>query len=225
MAGKNSRVSILGPYHQGLLLISLLLILLLNPILSELDLPGSRWILTIFFSAVLFAGIFAVSQTRGVVIAAILLAFPAFLFRWVNEFFAISDILYHLFDIFFIFYIGATILSYVLKSGRVTTGRIVGAVNVYFLIGLTWSHFYSIIYALSPASFAVTSPDPSYFLYYSYVTMSTLGYGDITPLTPVARSFAYMEAMIGQLFLAVLVARLVGQHIVDAGRKSTGSFR
>jgi len=222
MAGKNSRKGILDPYHQGLLLISLLLLLLLNPILSELDLRGSRWLLTIFFSVILFAGIFSVSQTRGVVIAATLLAIPAFLFRWLNELFVISDILYHLFDIFFLFYIGATILSYVLRPGGATTGRIFGAVNVYFLIGLTWSFFYSIIHALSPASFAVTSPDSSYFLYYSYVTLSTLGYGDITPLTPVARSFAYMEAMIGQLYLAVLIARLVGQHIADAGRESTG---
>ena len=56
--------------------------------------------------------------------------------------------------------------------------------------------------------------DPAALVYFSFITLSTVGYGDITPLSPPARSFAFMEAIIGQIYLAVLVARLVGLHIV-----------
>jgi len=58
----------------------------------------------------------------------------------------------------------------------------------------------------------------SHFVYYSYTTLTTLGYGDILPLTSPARTFSYMEAICGQIFLVVLVARLVGLHIAQSSR-------
>ena len=61
--------------------------------------------------------------------------------------------------------------------------------------------------------------DLSHFSYYSFVTLTTLGYSEIAPLTPPARSLAALEAIVGQLFLAVLIARLVGLHIVSEGQE------
>lgn len=59
------------------------------------------------------------------------------------------------------------------------------------------------------------------FIYYSFITITTLGYGDITPLTDVARSFAITEAVIGQIYLVLLVARLVGIHIAQSTSKES----
>jgi hypothetical protein len=74
-----------------------------------------------------------------------------------------------------------------------------------------------------PGSFIVSNEDVSRtggnFLYYSFVTLTTLGYGDITPASSPARSLSTLEAVTGQLYIAILVARLVGLHIVHAGKK------
>ena len=72
-----------------------------------------------------------------------------------------------------------------------------------------------------PSGFSLSGdPGDEYaFIYYSFVTLTTLGYGDITPLSAFARTFAWMEAVVGQLFLAVLVARMVGLRLLEAGDK------
>jgi hypothetical protein len=64
--------------------------------------------------------------------------------------------------------------------------------------------------------------DPSHFIYYSFVTMSTLGYGDITPISNPARSLSLLEAVVGQLYIAILIAKLVGMHIAQAQRGHGG---
>jgi voltage-gated potassium channel Kch len=105
----------------------------------------------------------------------------------------------------------------------VTGHRIRGAIVTYLLIGLVFSLAYSLIDALVPGSFAVagsaTTPvaggaeSDLRWVYYSLVTLTTLGYGDITPISELARRLAVLEALIGQLFVAVLIARLVSLEI------------
>jgi Ion channel len=110
------------------------------------------------------------------------------------------------------------LLEQVFRSGAVTHLRIQGAIAVYLLFGVEWSHAYHIVSLLLPGSFAVqggqlaTAGD---WIYYSYVTLTTLGYGDITPVRPVARTLAVGEALTGQLYLAVLIARLIAMEIVS----------
>ena len=99
------------------------------------------------------------------------------------------------------------------------------------LVGLAWAFLFSLLEVLQPGSFNLPelSAEPldlaamevrrlSVFMYYSLVTLTTLGYGDITPVTPLARNLAAFEAVMGQLYIAILVARLVGLHIVHAGQ-------
>ena len=99
-----------------------------------------------------------------------------------------------------------------------------GAISVYLMIGLTWSVAYLLLENLYPGSFyidAAHNPDGylnlSDLLYYSYVTLTTLGYGDITLVTSQARSLAFLEAVCGVLYVAVLVARLVGSSLASSG--------
>jgi hypothetical protein len=105
----------------------------------------------------------------------------------------------------------------------VTADKIYGALCVYLLIGLTWGFMFLTLEGVQPGSFSLgqgqpngIAKDPATLVYFSFVTLSTVGYGDITPLSPPARSLAFMEAIIGQIYLAVLVARLVGLHIASS---------
>ena len=111
----------------------------------------------------------------------------------------------------------------VLFGGTIDINRLVGAVCIYLLSGSLWGIVYFLLSVISPASFVgitgeTWSEQLNEFTYHSFVTLTTLGYGDITPAAPVARTLNYLEAVLGQLYLTVLVASLVGIHI--ASRRS-----
>ncbi len=108
------------------------------------------------------------------------------------------------------------VLNYLSEEKEITTDVIAGAICGYLLIGLMWSNFFSILEILQPGSFSVPADvgaESSHFTYYSYVTLTTLGFGDITPTTDQARSLSVLEAIAGPIYLAILVARLVGMSI------------
>ena len=106
----------------------------------------------------------------------------------------------------------------VLFSGPVDGNKIVGAVCLYLLLSLIWAMLYMIMIYVSPESFAGL-PSGTWFsaepdvIYFSFVTMTTLGYGDVTPVLPVARFLVCMEAVVGQFYIAIVVASLVGAHL------------
>ena len=113
-------------------------------------------------------------------------------------------------------------LGFITRSESVTREVIYAAMLVYLLMALMWSFVYVLLELINSASFNVTlSPDQSYqirFIYYSFVTITTLGYGDITPATDLASSFSILEAVVGQLYLVVVVAWLVGMHVSSKSR-------
>jgi hypothetical protein len=113
------------------------------------------------------------------------------------------------------------VLWQTLRAGPVTLHRIQGAVAAYLLLGVIWAYAYSILSLLRPGAFsgAVHAADgPRAWLYYSFVTLTTVGYGDVLPVHPAARSLAMLEAVVGPLYLAILVARLVGLAVAPGGR-------
>jgi len=110
-------------------------------------------------------------------------------------------------------------MARVMRDGRINLNRIMGAIGSYLLIGIVFTQAFRLLaeffdgaFAIggTPADFATISYKQSYF---SFVTLTSTGYGDITPVHPYARSLATMEALAGNLFLTVLVARLVGLEI------------
>ena len=112
--------------------------------------------------------------------------------------------------------IAIVLLAQVFRSGPVTSYRVQGAIAVYLLFGVAWAHAYHLTALLNPGSFngANQLSSPVDYAYFSYVTLSTVGYGDITPVQPIARSLAVGESMTGQLYLAVLIARLVAMEVI-----------
>ena len=125
------------------------------------------------------------------------------------------------------FYIYATWLAarQVLFTGPIDTNKIVGAICIYLLMGLIWALAYLLIAQATPGAFNGLDQLPWYqnfadVSYYSYVTLTTLGYGDISPVAPVARFLVYMEAIVGVFYMAILVASLVGIRTSTIQRKS-----
>ena len=199
-----------------LLLVSLLALMVLEPFLF--DYIRLRFLLDIFFTIILFASIYAVSEKKRTLLIAILLALPKLGTIWALNF--TTQPLLLLIDsicgVIFIGYIILLILTIISRQKEVTRETIYGAIVVYILIGIMWVYFYQFTDVLHPHSFSISAApdDPQKsFYYYSFVTLTTLGYGDITPISGPARAMTTLEAILGQMYLAVTIARLVGMHI------------
>lgn len=111
----------------------------------------------------------------------------------------------------------------VLFTGPVDMNRIVGAICIYLLMGLIWTLMYLFIAQAIPGSFngieqLVWYNNFADVAYYSFVTLTTLGYGDISPVAPIARFLVYMQAVVGVFYMAILVASLIGVGINESKR-------
>lgn len=198
------------------LLISILLVILLRPFLE--DFVGIQFLMDLFYSLILLSGIYAVSGKKNIFLISLIFAFPAFSFHWVLYFVTFPSFLLigKLFGIFFYIFLCIVILDYLFTEKEITTDMIIGAICVYLIIGVLWASIFTLLEIAHPGSFKIPGDavsEVSHFLYYSFVTLTTLGYGDITPITAQARSFSIIEAIVGQLYVAILVARLVGVKI------------
>jgi hypothetical protein len=200
-----------------LLLITLLGLMVIEPFLFEAT--GIKFLLDIFLTAILFSSIYAVSEKKQAAVIAVLLAVPKLATTSALTF--ITHPLLYLFDsifgIIFMAYIIVLILAHIFKQEVVSLETIYGAIVVYILIGLMWAFLYNLTEILHPHSFTLAPElaiDPKKTLFYfSFVTLTTLGYGDISPISGPAKSLVMLEAIVGQMYLAVLIARLVGTHI------------
>ena len=211
------------------LLVSLLFLFLISPLFEGLYV--ANFIVSIFFFAVLVSAVYALSQNKGLFVFSILLLCPALVGNW-SVFFVESlslEVIGRSFSALFLAYSVICMMNHVFREDHVTADTIAGAICVYLLIGLTWAYLYSVTELLLPGSFIFepfTTRSPgslvhdksSLFFYYSFVTLTTLGYGDISPITPPARSLSMLEAMIGPIYLTVLVARLVALQISHSGK-------
>lgn len=111
------------------------------------------------------------------------------------------------------------VLTQTLRGGPITFHRIQGAVGAYLLLGVLWAHVYALVASLRPGAFsgALGAGGARAFYYFSFVTLTTVGYGDVLPVHPAARSLAMLEAVTGPLYLAILIARLVSLSVAPRG--------
>jgi hypothetical protein len=107
------------------------------------------------------------------------------------------------------------VLALVVRRGPITPRRIQGAIAVYLLLGFIWAQLYELVALWRPGAFtgAVEGMGSLPWTYYSFVTLTTMGYGDIMPVHPLARAVAVLEALTGQLYLAIMLARLVSLEL------------
>jgi hypothetical protein len=190
----------------------------------------------LFFAIIIGAVVTAGKGAARTAIALLLGLTPVLL--WIVRLFVDSDSLEIARDllgaVFFTYAIWA-ILIFTLASRRVTINTVCASLCIYLLLGLVWALAYSVVDMVIPGAFTWTlagrSPSPrmrvgkgdTAVLYFSFSTLTTLGYGDIVPTSPISRMLATVEAIAGQLYLAVLVARLVGLHIAESIDQRTAS--
>jgi len=209
--------------ERFLILICLILgLIVIVPILKRF--AALRIFLDIFITAIYISMVYTVSHKKRHIYIGALLAMVMLISLWLQYFqqnnlvFAIGRISGILFFIMVI----TNILTLIFKSEDVTIEVIYAAILVYLLMALMWSFVYVLLELINPASFNVAlsleQGSQMWSIYYSFVTITTLGYGDITPATELASSFSILEAVVGQLYLVVVVARLVGMHVSSKSR-------
>lgn len=213
---------ILGRYSSLLLVLACLIIF--QPVVNTV---AGRLLLEALFIGALLAGLRAVEIKRN------LLRFEVLLML-ISVACVFSGSLLHHEELFslgvagqsiFLALVALTILFDLFKAREVNGDVLAGAVCVYLLIGLIWSYLFLLVEIYSPGSFNFTQGDARLqlwiakefypFFYLSLVTMTTIGYGDMTPVSTAARTLASVEGIIGQVYLTILVARLVGMHLLS----------
>jgi voltage-gated potassium channel len=183
------------------------------------DFFGLRVLTAIVFSFIALSAIYAVTGKKTIFILSALLFLPLIICIWWN--YISQDIYsqssYCVINIIFLTYITYHIFISTFRSHVVNRNIIHGAIVVYLLIGFIWSFIYSLIECLHPGSFTHMGEHlifrHRHLSYFSFVTLTTLGFGDITPTTPLAQSLVILEAIIGQIYLIIQVSWLVGLYV------------
>jgi len=198
-----------------LLLLSLLLVILLNPVLDH---GGWRRLVlgALMFIPVILSTV-RLSQIRVRIGPALLLMLGTVVFTIASNIFAnrvLHGIRWGFLAAFFAL-TAARLFSHLQNSRFISQAHLYTAVSIYLLLGATWAALYGVMEALHPGSFQLgtnSTDRQSDLLYFSLVTLSTVGYGDIVPLTGEARMLAALEGVTGVLYIAITVAILVSSY-------------
>jgi voltage-gated potassium channel Kch len=208
------------------LLFFLLLYIFISPFLVHY--PSIAILAHSLLSITLFFSVWAIQKQQNYRPLAMVLLIPVLALYWLGLYeFIPFDLLsaYALLALFFILLIIA-FGGQLIRARRIDLQVIYGTLCLYLILGLLWGTLYSLLHELSPGSFAgilLETPKGSLlttFNYFSMVTLTTLGYGDITPQTHAAGALCQIEAITGQFYIAVLVAWLVGNFIADRQQDS-----
>lgn len=205
-------------------MIALLSFILIPPFFSD-NVAGGM-ILPVLMSAILLLGLNVFRQSRWEFLVALAFGLPALAGRWLMEFADVGElpVFVSVCWIGFLAFMVFIILRSVLTTRRVTYDTISGAICGYLLFGVMYAFAFVIISYFYPGSFGASlglslarghmhiKHQFEHYIYFSFVTLASLGYGDVVPLSPPARAFAAIEGIAGQFYIAVLLARLVSLH-------------
>jgi hypothetical protein len=203
------------------ILFALLLLLVAYPVLHGP--AGSPLLFRVLLTAVSAAGAWVVFADRSLRLVGAVLAVPTMVGAWTG--YALPDlprpvasILLHLSAAVFDLFVTIALLRGVIRERTVSADAIFGSLCGYLLVGVAFGHAYCLIEATDPGSFrgtdgAAGGREHFVLTYFSFVTLTTSGYGDITPASDPARAAAMIEAVTGQFYVAVLIAGLVGKWI------------
>jgi voltage-gated potassium channel len=219
------------------LLVSLFLLLVSYPILHAA--AGTRLVFVIMFTAVFLSAFRVVFAQHRHRFLALGLAIPTLVGAWSGYVYPDMEgptllIGLHLFAALFFSLAIGTILWAVYRQSEVTAEGICGTLCGYLLVGVVFAHLYCLIETVLPGSFhgntdfadRLAASEYRQFLlgYFSFITLTTVGYGDITPASGAARATAIVEAVTGQFYIAVLVADLIGKRVAQAlGNRQSGT--
>jgi hypothetical protein len=183
--------------------------------------------INIFWMLFLVAGIISLSKTKRQAIQISIIPFLFILFGWINvfdtsPFFIMVDIVLTICTFGLLIFL---VLVKVFEPGPITGYRVIGSIVVYMILANLWAVIYLFIYEHIPGSFSITLPPfesntlQANFLYFSYITITTTGFGEIVPLHPFARALVQVEAIIGVLYPVILIGRLVSDANENNAKK------
>lgn len=170
-------------------------------------------------TVVMLSAVVAVGARRSTLIVGILLAAPPLTGKWVNHF--RPDLMppevFTTGALVFMVLVVVQLLRFILRTPRVSTEVLCAGISAYLLMGILWAFAYFLVDRLSPDSFLFSVGTGHKMagmeaIYFSFVTLSTIGYGDIIPTSHMSRMLAILEAMTGMFYVTVLIARLVAMH-------------
>lgn len=204
---------------------ALLAAILIHNLTYPLSAAGGAWpaLFYLFYATIFVAGTWALSASRAYRLGAALSGLAVFLAGLVNSYAPgptaalavyLTSMAYHGVMI-------AVLARYTFQARTVMTDVVLAATSLYLVLGSAFSAVFATIEWLAPGSFATSSEAAitwQQMIYYSYVTLTTVGYGDITPTGFYAQAFAAFEAILGVLYTVLLLSRLVGLHAGEAGR-------
>jgi hypothetical protein len=204
-----------------MLALLLLFIFVFVPVLSA-GRAGEIFI-KIIYSFMLLTGILSVAKHKKFVVLVGIFAIIGLFANWISDFIPDRSVLivHDAGAILFNFFFAMAILVKTFQPGEITFQRIEGSIVVYLLTGLIFAFAFHAVYLFNGASSInnINGADLKGFIYFSFTSLTTMGYGDITPVHPLARSLANLEALIGQLYPAILIARLVSMEFESSNRK------
>jgi len=211
---------------QGLL-VCLISLMVVYPLFHSY--PYARFLYQILLTGIVLFSVYVFSQKRIVFLVELGFAGLILIFDWAGIFSPsifppiIGIVLKSLFFAYFIY----ILLINVFKTDKITTDLIYGAICIYLLLGVEWAFIYSILDYIRPGSISFAMLEGAtgdfnqdfvhrapHYLYFSFTTLTTLGYGDIAPQTLSARMMTSLESILGQFYLTILVARMIGLHLI-----------
>lgn len=205
-----------GPYY--LLIMLVFTIFVAPPLVIANILPPI--VIHIAVVLVLFTGVFTVPCHLAVRAIALFIAIAALIGRLIQaetsvRIFEISDIAL---SVLTLALFAVLIIRQFLARGQAIKHRIAGAVAVYLLLGLLWARLYELVKLIDPGAFQIAHDEGiATLFYFSFVTLVTIGYGDVVPVSLVARNLAILEGLTGQLYLVILISSLVAERTTKAG--------
>jgi hypothetical protein len=221
--------------RYSVLLLAMFLVFVVHPLLGDIDL--ARWLYDLLFTAVFLAVFPVLFAHRGRRLAAVCLGLPTLVANWTG--YAIPGVapaplavFYHVAAAVFLGVTAAAILQTILGAKAISGDSLAGACCGYLLAGAAFGHLYCALEWVLPGSFRGPAELMSrlgdgylrrpLLMYFSFTTLTTVGYGDIVPATPTARGLACLEAVIGQFYIAVVMAELIGLKVSQTvgGRRS-----
>ena len=206
--------------HYGFLLLFLCLMIGLKPFLN--DFIERDVLADAFLLGVLMSGVYALDRDPIAFRISCGITFIIIILRLLSH--TGMSRIYHL-DLFqtetiltslFIAQLLWIILNHILIEQEVTSDTVLGGACAFVLLGFLWGYAYFILNTLEPDSLKGNTPfdkEPSDYVYFSFITLTSTGYGDILPISEKARGLAILEAITGQLYLAIMISRLVSLHI------------
>ncbi|MGD8271416.1 MAG: potassium channel family protein [Desulfobacterales bacterium] len=192
------------------IIFAIMLVLLVNPFIRPLGLIG-HLLSTLFLSMIPLASAYALTEDRKKAIIVLIIAAPFVILDGLNVFITHRSLMVVAFSFGTILYFYIVILLVInLLSIRVITADLIFcAISIYLLIGIMWAGIYSVLEGISPGSFSEASD----LLYFSFVTLTTVGFGDVAPLSVLCKRLAVFEAAMGSIYMAVIIAMIVGRYM------------